>query len=111
MGKENKINYIKAYNKKTYRSVNVMFRMDNPEQKALWEWLHTRYSTAGALRDAAMEAMRAEKKKGEQFPSFIFLLIEFFFLELTSRNGEKDILLFPICYNSFRLVLRQYPNI
>ena len=65
MGKENKLNYIKAYNKKTYRSVNVMFRMDNPEHRELWEWLHTRYSTAGTLRDAALEVMKAEKKKGE----------------------------------------------
>ena len=60
-GKENKINYIKNYNKRTYRSVNIMFRVDNPEQKELWDWLHTRYSTAGFLRDLALDAMKKEK--------------------------------------------------
>ena len=60
--KERKINYIRRYNQKHYRSVNVMFRMDDPDQAKLWEWLHTKYSTAGFLRDQAMKAM---KKEGE----------------------------------------------
>lgn len=62
-GKANKIKYIKGYNKRTYRSVNIMFRMDNPEIAELWDWLHTRYSTAGFLRDLALEAMKQDKKK------------------------------------------------
>ena len=60
-GKENKLNYIKSYNKKTYRSINIMFRIDDPKQTELWEWLHTKYSTAGFLRDLALEAMKKEK--------------------------------------------------
>ena len=65
-GKENKLKYIRKYNQKNYRSVNVMFRTDDPEQMALWDWLHTRYSTAGFLRDLALKAMKEEKeKKGE----------------------------------------------
>lgn len=65
-GKARKISYIRKYNKDTYRSVNIMFRMSNPEQAELWDWLHTRYSTAGFLRDLAMEAMKKDKeKKGE----------------------------------------------
>lgn len=65
-GKKRKIQYIRNYNKKTYHSVNVMFRVDDPEQVELWDWLHSRYSTAGFLRDLAFEAMKKDKeKKGE----------------------------------------------
>jgi len=42
--------------------LNIMFRIDNPEQAELWDWLHSRYSTAGYLRDLALEAMKKEKK-------------------------------------------------
>ena len=60
--KERKIDYIRRYNQKHYRSVNVLFKLDDPEQVELWDWLHTRYSTAGALRDFAMAAMKKEKE-------------------------------------------------
>ncbi len=60
---DRKRNYIRKYNQKTYRSVNVLFRMDDPEQKELWDWLHTRYSTAGYLRDQGMKAMKEAKEK------------------------------------------------
>ena len=60
-GKANKIKYIKNYNKRTYRTVNIKFRMDDPNQAAVWEWLHTRYSTAGFLRDLAIDTMKKEK--------------------------------------------------
>ena len=62
-GKKRKIQYIKNYNKKTYRSVNIMFRVDDPEQAELWDWLHSKYSTAGFLRDLAFKAMEEDKKK------------------------------------------------
>ena len=61
--KKRKQDYIKKYNSQHYRSVNVMFRIDDPEQSALWDWLHTRYSTAGFLRDQAMKAMKEAKEK------------------------------------------------
>lgn len=63
-GKKNKLNYIRRYNKEKYRQITLMIRTDDPEQAELWDWLHTKYSTAGYLRDLALEAMRAEKKKG-----------------------------------------------
>ena len=61
-GKKNKLKYIANYNSKHYRSVNVMFRADDAEQMELWNWLHTKYSTAGYLRDLALEAMKKEGK-------------------------------------------------
>ena len=60
--KERKLNYIRRYNQGHYRSINVLLRTDDPEQVELWEWLHTRYSTAGFLRDLAMAAMKKEKE-------------------------------------------------
>jgi len=62
-GKKRKIQYIRNYNKKNYRSINIMFRMNDPKQVELWDWLHSRYSTAGYLRDLALEAMRKDKEK------------------------------------------------
>lgn len=60
--KERKLNYIRRYNQAHYRSVNVLFRMEDDEQKAIWDWLHTKYSTAGFLRDLAIAAYRKEKE-------------------------------------------------
>lgn len=60
--KKNQIDYIKNYNKVHYRSMNVMFRIDDPEQMEAWEWLHTKYSTAGFLRDLAIKEMKKEKE-------------------------------------------------
>ena len=59
---ENQLNYIREYNKGHYRSVNVMFRNDDPEQIELWDWLHSKYSTAGYLRDLALKEMKKEKE-------------------------------------------------
>lgn len=60
--KERKLNYIRRYNQSHYRSVNVLFRMESDEQKEVWDWLHTKYSTAGFLRDLAIAAMKKEKE-------------------------------------------------
>ena len=65
-GKQKKLAYIRKYNKKTYRSLNIMFRMDDPVQAELWNWIHTKYSTAGFLRDLAIAAMKNEKQKREE---------------------------------------------
>lgn len=63
--KKNKIAYIRGYNKSHYRSVNVMFRVDSPEDMAIWDFIHSKWSTAGFLRDLARKAMEAEKKEGK----------------------------------------------
>jgi hypothetical protein len=64
-GEEYKIrkrNYITKYNKGHYRSINVLFRVDDEVQVELWKWLHTKYSTAGFLRDLALKEMQKEKE-------------------------------------------------
>lgn len=59
--KKRKVAYIRGYNKRHYRSVNIMFRTDDPEQKELWDFIHSKWSTAGYLRDLALKAMKEEK--------------------------------------------------
>lgn len=60
--KERKLAYIRKYNQGHYRSVNVLFRTDDPEQVELWDWLHNKYSTAGYMRDLALKEMKKEKE-------------------------------------------------
>lgn len=81
-GKKNKLKYINDYNSKHYRSVNVMFRLDDAKQMELWDWLHGKYSTAGFLRDLALEAMKKEKEGKQSLPFFIL----FFYFAISVKT-------------------------
>ena len=54
--------YIARYNGENYRTMNLLFRKDDPEQMAAWDWVHSKYSTAGFVRDLILDAMRKEKE-------------------------------------------------
>ena len=66
--------YIQSYNKKTYRSMSITFRVDDPDEMAIYEFLRSRYSTVQFIKDVVKEAM---KKESEQFALFYF---SFFYL-------------------------------
>lgn len=61
-GKKRKEQYIAKYNKRTYRSICIGFRVDDAEQMEAWDWIHTKYSTAGYIRDLIIAAMKKEKE-------------------------------------------------
>lgn len=54
--------YIQTYNKKNYRSMSLTFRMDNPDEMAIYEFLRSRYSTVQYIKDLAKAAMDKEKE-------------------------------------------------
>lgn len=56
--------YIQSYNKKNYRSMNLTFRADNPDDMAIYEFLRSRYSTVQFVKDLAKAAMDKEKSEG-----------------------------------------------
>ena len=58
-----KKSYIRKYNRKTYKTMSIMFRADDPEQMAIYEFLRSRYSTAQYVKDLAKAAMEKEQKK------------------------------------------------
>ena len=61
MSYQSKLNYIKEYKRKTYKPIYVPFRFDDEEQMKLYDWLHTKYSVAGYIRDVLFEAMEKEE--------------------------------------------------
>lgn len=61
---ERKRQYINRYNKKTYRSMTITFRMDRPEEMEIYEFLRSRYSTVQYIKDMAKAAMEKEKSEG-----------------------------------------------
>ena len=56
--------YIQSYNKKNYRSMNLTFRVDDPDDMAIYEFLRSRYSTVQFVKDLAKAAMDKEKSEG-----------------------------------------------
>lgn len=56
--------YIQSYNKKNYRSMNLTFRVDDPDDMAIYEFLRSRYSTVQFVKDLAKAAMEKEKSEG-----------------------------------------------
>ena len=57
--------YIDEYNKRNYRSMSLTFRIDNPEEMEIYEFLRSRYSTVQYIKDLAKAAMEKEKKEGK----------------------------------------------
>jgi len=55
--------YIQRYNKKNYRSMSITFRMDDPDEMEVFEFLRSRYSTVQYIKDMARAAMLKEKEK------------------------------------------------
>lgn len=56
--------YIQAYNKRTYRSMSLTFRADDPMDMEVYEFLRSRYSTVQYIKDLAKAAMDKEKSEG-----------------------------------------------
>lgn len=54
--------YIQSYNKKNYRSMSLTFRVDDPDEMAIYEFLRSRYSTVQYIKDLAKAAMEKEKE-------------------------------------------------
>ena len=48
---QRKRNYIRKYNKSHYRSMTICFRVDDPEEMEIYEFLRSRYSTAQYVKD------------------------------------------------------------
>lgn len=61
--------YIQAYNKRNYKSMSLTFRMDDPDEMAIYEFLRSRYSTVQYIKDLAKAAMEKEKSEGCYQPS------------------------------------------
>lgn len=55
--------YIQRYNKKTYRSMTITFRADDPNDMAIYEFLRSRYSTVQYVKDLAKAAMEKTNEK------------------------------------------------
>lgn len=72
--KKRKVKYIRSYNKKHYKALNIMFREDDPEQMEIFNYLQSRYSTAQYIRDL----VKADMKKEGNWSPLLFCL--FFFL-------------------------------
>ena len=69
--------YIQSYNKKNYRSMNLTFRVDDPDDMAIYEFLRSRYSTVQFVKDLAKAAMEKEKSEGRYWPSPFFIFVKF----------------------------------
>lgn len=54
--------YIQSYNKKNYRSMSLTFRVDDPDEMAIYEFLRSRYSTVQYIKDLAKAVMEKEKE-------------------------------------------------
>lgn len=56
--------YIQSYNKRTYRSMTICFRADNPDEMAIYSFLQSRYSTAQYIKDLVKADMKAKENEG-----------------------------------------------
>lgn len=59
---ERKRKYIQGYNKQNYKSMSIVFRKDDPDDMAVYEFLRSRYSTVQYIKDLAKAAMAKEKE-------------------------------------------------
>ena len=60
---ERKRKYIQGYNKQNYKSMSIVFRKDDPDDMAVYEFLRSRYSTVQYIKDLAKAAMDKENVK------------------------------------------------
>ena len=54
--------YIKKFNKSHYKAMSLCFRTDNPEEMAMYDFLHSKYSMTQFVKDLVKNAMKNEGK-------------------------------------------------
>ena len=68
--KQNKISYIKSYNKSHYSSINVMFRKSDPKEAAMLDYLRSKTSTTSYIKELVLKDMLKNKVSLEYKYSF-----------------------------------------